>query len=230
TIIKGIPPFGALYLLAVLLFFYLAPRHIITWLSVPFILVHTLIAHKEFRFLYPLLPFIPYILAHVWEYAAERWRFSSFRGTKVFTTLFHWHNALLVIFVLFWGIVPDMSLYRSIYRQYQQPINLYCLNDNPYRLALEVEYYKPAGLRVRQMNSLNELPQYGDTYLLAVDKRKAGDTPLPSHHRLVYSSYPVWIYYFNVGGWLKRSQWWLIYECTPDAGSIGDLLSSDTSG
>jgi phosphatidylinositol glycan class B len=49
--------FGALILLTFLGYFVLFPKSILTWASVPFLLVHMAIGHKELRFLLPLVNF-----------------------------------------------------------------------------------------------------------------------------------------------------------------------------
>ncbi|MBS1109135.1 MAG: Mannosyltransferase, partial [Anaeromyxobacteraceae bacterium] len=50
------PPFGLALLLGLLLFWWRYPRHLLTWATLPFFVVHSLIGHKEIRFLLPLLP------------------------------------------------------------------------------------------------------------------------------------------------------------------------------
>lgn len=50
------PPLPALLVVAVVAFWWRAPRDLLTWVSLPFVLAHCLLAHKEFRFLFPLGP------------------------------------------------------------------------------------------------------------------------------------------------------------------------------
>ncbi|HVP66388.1 MAG TPA: hypothetical protein VMT17_03910 [Anaeromyxobacteraceae bacterium] len=49
------PPFGALLFVALALFWWRSPRHLLTWVTVPFVVGHSLVGHKEFRFMFPLL-------------------------------------------------------------------------------------------------------------------------------------------------------------------------------
>ncbi len=49
------PPFGAMILLGMLVFWWRFPRHLLTWLTLPFVVGHSLIGHKEFRFMFPML-------------------------------------------------------------------------------------------------------------------------------------------------------------------------------
>ncbi len=58
----GIPPIGALILLAFTALCIKRPRHWAVWCVVPFVLIHSLIPHKELRFLYPLADLVPLIL------------------------------------------------------------------------------------------------------------------------------------------------------------------------
>ncbi len=49
------PPFGAALLAGLLLLWWRRPGHLLTWLTAPFVIGHSLIGHKEFRFLFPML-------------------------------------------------------------------------------------------------------------------------------------------------------------------------------
>lgn len=215
-VIKGIPPFSLFYVAAIVAFFWLHPRHWLTWVALPFILVHSLIAHKELRFLYPLLPFLPIALADLvqiirnWDGAAWWKRTVIQRWSK---RLFWGHNALLALFVAFWPIIPEMDIYRLLYKQYTEPITLYGVEDNPYRLALDARYYRRESLQVRQINDFQQLPQ-DTTLLIAFDQKHAPKwlAQLPADKQLVYKSYPDWLQYFNVNDWLSRTQQWYIYE------------------
>ncbi|MEM9260275.1 MAG: glycosyltransferase family 39 protein, partial [Bacteroidota bacterium] len=130
-IIKGIPPFGLFYLLAMLLYFWLRPRDLLTWISIPFIGIHLLIAHKELRFFYVLLPYLPIAIATVLQWWTDRrgkslWASRSYR---VGWRFFWLHNALLTLFIAFWPVINEMKIYQAIYDQYPEPISIYGLDD-----------------------------------------------------------------------------------------------------
>ena len=48
--------------IAIFVFFYKAPRNVLTWIMVPFFLAHSFVGHKELRFLFPLANFVPFII------------------------------------------------------------------------------------------------------------------------------------------------------------------------
>jgi len=49
------PPFGAMLFLGMAVFWWRFPRHLLSWLTLPFVVGHSLIGHKEFRFMFPML-------------------------------------------------------------------------------------------------------------------------------------------------------------------------------
>lgn len=62
--LKSIPPLSIVIYLSTLWYWYRRPKDLITWLMIPFFLVHCMIGHKEMRFIYPLSIFVPIIFVH----------------------------------------------------------------------------------------------------------------------------------------------------------------------
>ncbi|MCS6978509.1 MAG: hypothetical protein NZM15_00205 [Flavobacteriales bacterium] len=58
---------GPLVLLGYLVMVVRYPRHLVVWTSLPFVLGHHLVGHKEFRFLIPLYLIVPYSIALSFE-------------------------------------------------------------------------------------------------------------------------------------------------------------------
>jgi phosphatidylinositol glycan class B len=98
------------------------PRHPVTWATLPFVLAHVLVAHKEARFLFPLailatafpvLGFSP-LLPRWREAFARLWRWRNGRAAKVITALSVIFMAYLAIYPF--GIRPHMPMARYLYR------------------------------------------------------------------------------------------------------------------
>ena len=66
-------PIGALVLAAFGTLLVLRPTHVLVWLIVPFLLVHSILPVKEVRFLFPLAPLIPWLLIAAKEAMDDRW-------------------------------------------------------------------------------------------------------------------------------------------------------------
>ncbi len=65
----AIPPIGAVILLGFVLMVWKRPSHTIVWCGLPYIVVHSIIGHKELRFLYPLAFLVPWLLLEAWHIA-----------------------------------------------------------------------------------------------------------------------------------------------------------------
>lgn len=218
-IIKGIPPFGLFYLAALFLYIWQRPKDLLSWLSIPFIGIHLLIAHKELRFFYVLLPFLPIALSGLLQFWQDRRNspLTTSKGYRVAWRIFWIQNALLTLFIMFWPVIMEMKIYQQVYNSYQDPITVYGVKDNPYRQALYITYYKRKNVCTAEVESLEKLPLYGkDAYIIAVDRRSGFDMEsLPGKKKRIYSSFPDWIQIINFNSWLDRSQWWLVYEIRP---------------
>lgn len=97
----AIPPIGAVILLAFVLVSWKRPSHLIVWCAVPYIVVHSLIAHKELRFLYPLAFLVPWLLLEAW------------RIPKTLTTSRSVLYALMVILAVFNGVGLAVAITSS---------------------------------------------------------------------------------------------------------------------
>lgn len=59
---------GPLVLLGYLLMLITRWKHVFVWVSVPFLIGHSLVSHKEFRFLFPLYSLVPYAVMCSFEF------------------------------------------------------------------------------------------------------------------------------------------------------------------
>jgi len=66
----AIPPIGALMLLAFGVLLIHRPRHLLVWMMLPFLIAHSILSHKEVRFLYPLALLAPWLLIEAWSILA----------------------------------------------------------------------------------------------------------------------------------------------------------------
>ncbi len=66
-----------------LLFLLLKPKHLLTFIFIPFILIHFITGHKELRFLFPILFFAPYVVLVVWDIINQRFSGTFLSGVGV---------------------------------------------------------------------------------------------------------------------------------------------------
>lgn len=134
------------------------PRHAVTWTMLPFVLVQSLLAHKEERFLFPVLilaTMLP-VLAFApgarpgWTDRVWGWRHSvAAKGVAVLT----WAMMLLIA-VHPIGYRPDIPMARHIYRQYPGGFAAVTLEDKPFA---SYPIYRPRRFVVRHLPSVAAL-------------------------------------------------------------------------
>lgn len=78
--------FGTLlgiFLIAILgSFFLLFRKHLLTWVLIPFLLIHFFIPHKEYRFLFPIVNLIPLLVFLLVEKYISWYKIKNFHGIK----------------------------------------------------------------------------------------------------------------------------------------------------
>ncbi|HEY4077773.1 MAG TPA: hypothetical protein VGM26_12665 [Rhizomicrobium sp.] len=177
------------------------PRHAVTWITLPFVLVHVLVAHKEARFLFPLaivatafpvLGFSPHLprwrafFARVWT-----WRHGGL--AKVTTALSVIFMAYLAVYPF--GIRPHMPMAKYLYRHDTGTIYSFSEPFQSYPL------YRPPSFQSRKLadsGALDVLLRKGPVYLMA-------QTPVPlgipgAKVTLVYSEFPLARFGFGAAG------------------------------
>ena len=66
-------PIGVLLLIAFVILIALRPKHLLAWMLLPFLIVHSIMPIKELRFLFPLAPLMPWLLLAAWEALQDKW-------------------------------------------------------------------------------------------------------------------------------------------------------------
>jgi phosphatidylinositol glycan class B len=201
------PVFAYLYLLPAQIFFAISLvlmaamvcmwlrnfRHPVSWATLPFVLAHVAVAHKEARFLFPIailatsfpvLGFSPRL--GLWRESFARlwsWRHSWIaKGVTAISLL-----GMAYFAVYPFGVRPHMSMARYLYRHWQGPI---------YSLAPPFTSYpmfRPAGFKSQRLRSMAEL----DARLAEGPVLLMSETPTPpalptnAHATLLYSEFPL---------------------------------------
>ncbi|KAK3604013.1 hypothetical protein CHS0354_026812 [Potamilus streckersoni] len=81
------------------------PKHVLTWITAPFFLIHSYIGHKEMRFLIPILPFcllyIPLMVAHLQDKVPGVFKILHLKTAKVIFYLMMFSNAIGLLILAF---------------------------------------------------------------------------------------------------------------------------------
>ena len=207
---NAVPIFGLVFILSFLLLFIFYPKHVFTFSLVPFLLAHFITGHKELRFLFPVLGFLPFAMTMSADAIAAK--FSSSILSKVgsaFLILFWLINIPLLIIVMFRPADNLIPLYEKVY-SYNSPVTIYCIDENPYHRVLDIHFYRRGNVEAVKAESLSNIQnKSGTKTLLALSNN---EIPSPTEWKLVYSGLPQWMKQFNFNNWQERTKFWRLYE------------------
>ncbi len=208
---NGIPPFSLLFVGGFLIITFFRLKSPIVWSLVPFIFIHSIIGHKELRFLFPIILFMPIVMIQGIETIQNRYyhRLSENKYLKSFMMLFFIINFAVLLIVSFNPADSQIYLYKKLYKEYKEPTTLFYINKNPYRRVLDIHYYKRKNLTIKHINSIDSIPLEKKGLVVLTNRNKSNNLRLGN---LIYSTYPNWILKFNVNNWIDRTNVWYIYE------------------
>ena len=219
-ILEGGIFFGLLALIATLYFFIRRPRHIVTWMLIPFLLIHFFLVHKELRFFFPVLFFVPWFIvvlirnmprkiigSRPWHYTvallavlnlcAMIYPLTIDTPALYFAKLMrrYCEDKERVTVLIPWGEQTYYSIYQGIGTP-RMAIATFYMPDN-------MKWECPQGedsveLRARALSAAGE-----QVVILSSDPQLHETSPLPLH-KLTWSPYPNWVIrYFNFNDWTR---------------------------
>lgn len=218
TLVNAFPPLSLVYILAIFLYFWYFPKDIITWTLVPFLLVHFMIPHKEIRFLFPVIGFMPVMIVRVADVILKKrgYELLERRPVKIAVKVFWYLNFIMLAVLIFRPADEQIALYRKLWDQYDRPAILWFTDDNPYhRAKVDIHFYKRKSLTFKQIDSLQHIVPAVDSINLVVTNKPGFASPAGYAEEMVYASYPMWVKHFNFNHWMERTSFWYVYELKP---------------
>lgn len=179
-------PFGPLYFLGSIYFMLKKPLHVITWIMLPFLVIHQLIGHKEIRFLFPLMGFIPFILIsalQIWQNKnlkkySQTWIYTIWY-INIIPIIFHvvTHYHLFDIYHYLWQNRQNQTIALYRYSPPNQPVTDF---------GLPLEFYFPNNILLQ---NYSELPiESRNTHLKWVMTACSQSFPYAQNAKLIYDS------------------------------------------
>ncbi len=221
--IKIIPPLSLFVFAGFASLWIFKPKHVLTWLTLPYVFIHFFVVHKELRFLFPLINFLPIILILFFQEISERQETSKF-----FNKLYRINPRYLIIpfMILNSGALLVASLKASdnhisttkfLYENYNKPTNVLFTKVDPLGLDIQLHYYtKPY---IQTINILSD-----DSIEKFIDSKK-GNLWLSEEfydesiikkgnytYKKVYCNLPEWVKHVNVNNFLARTHIVTLFE------------------
>lgn len=216
TLVQALPPFSLLIVFAFINFWIKNRKHFLAWVTFVYILTHFFVSHKELRFLFPMLNFIPFIFCVFADNVIDRSPKSLSKLNFIFKpwfvkTFVVINFGALLIFIL----KPANDNYGSLkfyYNNYnKEKTTLFYSTNDPYNNYAALSYYKSPLIKTQKFNQ--------DSVSFYFEKEKAGKIVYyvedfveenelvisGKKFKKVYSTWPSWMKHVNFNNWLSRS-------------------------
>lgn len=209
-----IPPFSIIIVFSFFILFVYLPRHVLSWMFIPFLLIHFITPHKELRFFFPLINFIPLVVVLAFKEMEENSRLEWLRKflhqVKGFfiRPLFLVVNTLLLLYLCCKPADENIPVLKFLYDNYGgQETGMYYASYNPYNELISLNFYKSK--TIMRVETDFKSVSFGNNKkktLVVTEGFSQQAVLLSRGYRLktVYSSVPDLLFYFNVNNWIGR--------------------------
>lgn len=216
ALLQLIPPFSIFILVAIVLFCIKNTKHFITWMFIPFIALHVLVSHKELRFLFPALNFLPFmVLYYIQMEQTKPSRFFKLSAKKWILKTAIAVNTLLLIFYTFKPADDTSYALKKIYDLGKgKNAVLFFEEKNPYNNQASLHYFRNPNIETMPLSQGSLASKYDKSVFYFSEKFSEGDIILKNGKVFlrIYSNFPDWFKYLNFNGWLDRSFTFSIYR------------------
>lgn len=210
--LKAIPPVSLLILAGLLAGIRKNKGHLLVWALIPFIAGHSIVAHKELRFLFPMVVPVLWLTAQGFSaFDRQKW-WPLVRKTALIV------NLPLLLYATCIPLQSSVGMFQFLWNYPgKEKIHVFAEKESPFKwVGQAVSFYRPDSLQVfleeRFDNSaLNNQDQIKKGDLLI--SRKTLSKNILSGYQLtpVYQQLPDWLQHFNFNDWQSRTDLWNCY-------------------
>jgi GPI mannosyltransferase 3 len=212
---KGAPPLSLALLISTFLYWWKKKKNIWTFSTIPFLVAHLFVSHKELRFLMPIIILSPFFLFSVFDLEFKRIdAFLKNKAFKIFVSLTVVVNFILLFKVIFSPAYSPVSFYQFLAENLKSEEKIYYLDEGRKRATpkLEMNFFNPLKIKLlplgqRVKNTDLRTWVFTDKYIEHTIVNKLGQC------KIVYSSRPDWIFKYNFYNWTKRASVWRLWDC-----------------
>lgn len=200
-------PYGPLFIITSLYFIYTRPKNPISWVMIPFILVHLIITHKEPRFMTPLMSFMPFVILDSLQVLKEKYNFIIGKKLVKLNTIAWRVNIFAVTIVMFFPSAMQIRINKLMY-YYDKPTMFYHITHSGNMLT----FYTQPNLQTAQIKSPSEaICKPNENCILALTCQETLKYGEPKG-KLIFSDCPSWLFKLNFNDWISRTPLYRIYE------------------
>lgn len=149
------PPIGAIAFLALILGWIRKPLHVLTWVTLPFFVIHCLITHKEVRFLFPMIPAVPFLIVFGLESLSEAKLRKTWRSVRWILVP---ANFMLLVIFMFKPAYSPFLLYDFV-EAHPEIRQIYFRDEDPFVQirSLQTTFFRPPGMQSLKLSGFGDL-------------------------------------------------------------------------
>ncbi|ANI89374.1 hypothetical protein A9P82_08765 [Arachidicoccus ginsenosidimutans] len=208
-------PFGILILFCLVVLIIRAPKSFVVWCVAPLLVIHLIVPHKEVRFLFPIIYFIPFIIFKAASLIANHFQRNIIKDNRWLTKSIDFIYLLPITINIIYLVVAlfsppihgRMAIAKYIYNHYpNEQIQLLSFKQNnpfkPYSV-LRQSFYEMKNLDYVSINHYDTLPQikiipFSTIKLLVIRRNDFTDSTISnlihqSKITIVKTANPLWI-------------------------------------
>lgn len=216
--IVTLPPLSSLLFFGAMVGCFKKRSHFLVWTIFPYCVFHSYISNRDLRFLFPILPIVPILVAFGCSHLSLNFKSKFWSRVIQFSIC---ENLVALMLVSTISACSAISFYSYIYKNFPNGLNLYTLNGDPYEMVrLKLNYYKPAHYQYIWKSSIQEIQEaiLSSTHPILFfdsDRTLLDHTPeLKKVCRERFRIFPKWFDQLKwIKGWSGQGLWTL-YECS----------------
>jgi GPI mannosyltransferase 3 len=212
-------PFSIIIIIGIFYSFIKYPANLVVLAVFPFILAHIFIAHKELRFLFPIINGLPFLLSLAYQSVKDILKIKQSILQSIFMVWILIHCFILV----FSSLTPAddrFGVHQYIYDHYdKKDLTMISHAESPYAFGFLPDYFdRPRGMKQyqfasqKQVDSLLLLSKSPAVVIFEYRKDATSFTRKHPGAKLVYRFIPAWIDPFDFNHWMDRTKIWYVYE------------------
>lgn len=209
-VVAALLPYGPFYVYSTILCAIYKIKHPVVLATVIFVILHSLIGHKELRFLVPVISFMPLLIIYSFETITAKYSFAfGIKLKKLWQGLWGF-NCFLVVLVAFLPSGTQLVLCKALYDMYDTPAQLYYFTEGGH----VIDFYKRKNMQLTPIDVINQVKCDADKVcLVALTCQQVVANPqIAATGKVVYFNCPKWLLNLNFNGWLDRSAVYNVYE------------------
>lgn len=213
-----IPPISLFIILTTIFYWIKNPKSLVTWSTLPLLIIHSLIPNKEIRFLIPIAPFlaliIPFAFSQIVEFNNKVSLFIQRKGFIRFLKFTMILNLIILFFLTFKSANSMVNLLAFIYSNNEQVKEVIVYGSNPFRpIPEQMTFFKHKDLNYKKVEKFDELFSTSSVPFKIVDRVKWVLKAKEKGCHILYSTFPNFIFSMDLAEKLGKRRAWSLLEC-----------------